>query len=134
MINKVVCVTNNPLWEIKASGFTFVNGVSWDVFIQARDLIHQGWQFICHPLYGNFNPCRHPYRTLLLSYPEEKGMSIDMDSFSMLEAAIESCRDEMRQIPERKDMPDWMKDDYAMLDRELLKETVEKYFPKGGRS
>lgn len=134
MKEEVVCITNNPLWPLESDTFTFVDGMPWDVFTLARDLIHGGWSFLGHPLYGNFNPCRHPYRTLLLAKEDGKDPSVDFESFTMLEAALAACRDEMRQNPEPKEIPQRMKDDYAILDKALLKEPVETYFLKGGRS
>ena len=38
------------------------------VLLAARNLIHDGWRLLHHPLYGNFRPYQQPYRSLLLKF------------------------------------------------------------------
>ena len=129
-----VCVTNNPLWR---DGYGETEAVrvmeeaaAADVFIAARDLVHKGWRFAGHPLYGNFSPTRHPYRTLVLIAPGEAG-GLDMESLALLEQALEACRGDARDIA-AGEMPARMKSDFAMLDRSLMEEIVKRYIGRGG--
>lgn len=117
-------VTNNPLWKDRYEDFRFLEGTSRDVFAAARDLIHKGWKFLGHPLYGNFKPSKQPYRTLALE--EGQGQAVDMESFAMLEQAL---GDQMPPLnPE--DIPETTRQDFAQLDAELMKDTVERYLKK----
>ena len=113
---KKVCITNNHLVRDICPEALFIDDSPEKVFLEARDLIHKGWKFVAHPQYGNFNPARHPYRTLVLSEPEGASPPIDMESFALLEGALEKFRDE----ESRKSVKNQFDDDYAMLDRELI--------------
>ncbi len=119
---KRCCVTNNPLWKDRYECIGFIEGTSQDVFAAARDLVHKGWKFLGHPLYGNFKPSKQPYRTLAL----EEGVAVDMESFSMLEQALDD-----RALPLRpEDMKEETRRDFALLDAELTKDTIERYLKK----
>jgi hypothetical protein len=121
----VICVTNNPRWKI--DGLEFVDGGAWEVFIRARDLVHKGWKFLAHPLYGNLNPARRPYRTLLLESPGPDDLPPDTDSLSMIEGAIESCRDAVSGGLLFAGMDESILRDFAILDCELMKDAVGRY-------
>lgn len=103
-----------------------VEGSSYDVFVRARDLVHLGWRFLAHPLYGNFHPAVQPYRTLILQEPEGEGFIVDMESFSMLETALASYRTD-----KKSDFPDAAKADFATLDMALTRETITMYLEGG---
>lgn len=126
-----VCITNNPLWNGETETLRRIDGTSMDVFLAARDLIHLGWRFAAHPLYGNFNPLRHPYRTLVLLEPIGEGR-IDMESITLLEKALETCRNSEKNSGAAKELPESMKGDYALLDRELSAEVVTRFIGRGG--
>lgn len=125
---KVVCITNNhmvsdifepaPNREIR-----FMDCSSRDIFHAARDLIHLGWRLIGHPMYGNFRPSKQPFRTLALESGSD-GSIIDMDSFSMIEAALEDTAPSMLA----SDLSDGTRHDFAIIDFELMKETLSRYF------
>ena len=123
---KRCCVTNNPLWKDRYEDVRFIDGTSQEVFEAARDLIHKGWKFLGHPLYGNFKPSKQPYRTLALETTSDGGCAVDLDSFAMLELALDDRAPPLK--PE--DVPEAMRHDFAMLDVELMKDTLERYFRK----
>lgn len=129
-MSKVVCITNNPLFRGMYFGVEFVNGMSWDVFVRARDLVHQGWKFLGHPLYGNFNPMKQPYRTLLLQeagQTRQKTYQLDMPSIEMLENALAACRKGDYQAAAADNLPEAAKGDFALLDKALMEETLGAY-------
>jgi hypothetical protein len=118
------CVTNNPLLSDRYEEIYLIDGTSRDVFIAARDLVHRGWKFLGHPLYGNFRPSRQPYRTLALEHLPP-GIA-DMDSFVFLESIFQDEADPIRP----GDVPEATRKDFAVLDAELMKDTLERYFKK----
>lgn len=127
---KILCVTNNPRWRtLAAENLAFVDGSAFDVFQRARNLVHQGWRFLGHPLYGNFNPAKIPYRTLLLQGPlgVEGAGPIDIESFAMLEKALEQFRTLQDNTSDPPQIPERIRRDYETLDHELMKETVARY-------
>lgn len=130
-----ICITNNPLWgeeNERTAALRFLDGTPVDVFAVARDYIHKGWRFAAHPLYGNFSPLRQPYRTLVLIEPDN-GRGLDMESLTMLEQALEVCRNDRRSTEATRELPQAIMDDYARLDRSLMREIMEAHIGKGGR-
>lgn len=125
-MQRVLCITNNPRWlaTLPQEGLEFVDGSSLAVFQRARDLVHRGWRFLGHPLYGNFNPGKVPYRTLLLASPPGDEGAVDIESFAMLEKALEQFRALEIDLPE---LPENMLRDYEVVDYELMKETITRY-------
>ena len=119
-MSRQICITNNPLIQEICDAALFITGGPADVFLEARDLVHKGWKFVAHPQYGNFNPARHPYRTLVLTEPEGVSPSVDFESIDMLESALEK----FREAGEVDSFNGPFDDDYAMLDRELTKSFV----------
>lgn len=117
-------ISNNPHWG-DSFEIEYVEGPPSAVFARARDLVHAGWRFLAHPLYGNFNPRKNPYRTLLLQSSPD-GCAVDMDSFEMLERALENLRTG-REPPA---MSQEMRNDFAVLDIELMRDALQRYVPK----
>lgn len=131
MSQHIVCVTNNPLIleRYKSSDraeLRLVEGASTDVFRVARDLIHAGWKFLNHPQYGNFKPSKQPYRTLALEASESDLAPVDMDSFSMLENALDDRQEPL--VPEA--CSETTRHDFAVIDAELMKETLNRFYKK----
>ena len=128
---KQACITNNRLWlESEHSSkphFELIAGKPLDVFLKARDYVHLGWRFINHPLYGNFHPAVMPYRTLLLELDPDNKAIVDLLSVDLLEKSLALFRE---IIVERASSGEIM-NDYAIVDRELMKETPEKHYSGG---
>lgn len=136
-MQRVLCITNNPRWvtALPKGGLEFVDDTPLVVFQRARDLVHQGWKFLGHPLYGNFNPAKVPYRTLLLAGPSDETIqgAVDIESFAMLEKALEQFRALGLDNYIEADMPDLPENvlrDYEIVDYELMKETVARYIDR----
>lgn len=125
-------ITNNP-YVANYCGFghddEFISGDASSVIIRCRDLVHKGWRLLNHPLAGSLKPGENPYRTLLL----EEGDSLDFESLSLIEAAIETSQKfEPRwagllstgrsvQSPEVEKIMD----DFKVIDFSLFKSAVE---------
>lgn len=125
-----VCLTNNPLWR-GVYGIQVMDCAPGDIFVTARDLIHKGWRLAAHPLYGNFHPLRHPFRTLVLFEPNASGL--DMESLEFIDGALLACREGIRDIDREGSFPRRLLEDFAMLDRALTEELVREHIGGGGR-
>lgn len=132
MALKALLISNNPDYiddlPSKAE-LRFVDGSALDVLIAARDLAHRGWILANHPLYGNFRPHQQPYRTLVMLPPGGQspaaGDSREICApLAFLEEALALYQSPVRKSrPE--DLPEHMRKDCAMIDRELLRATLE---------
>jgi len=96
------------------------------VLVAARDLIHKGHVLLTHPLYGNFLPNQQPFRTLILSAPEQEG-AIDQNSLNLIEQALAV----FRSYEGRWALPGQKKEsierDYAVIDADLMQESLLQY-------
>lgn len=54
------------------------------VLLKARDLIHEGYKLLTHPLSGSVKPNETPFKTIIL----EKGKGLDQDGLIIIEEAI----------------------------------------------
>jgi len=83
-----------------------------------------GWHLLSHPLYGNIQPSRQPYRSLVLGLPWERN-GVDTESLSLLEKAIELYRSSGNG--EGTTVDTGHLEDYALLDECLILETMEEH-------
>ncbi len=144
-------ITNNALlssYSLKNPNISFdfklLESSTFDIFISARDLIHTGWELLNHPLYGNFRQAEQPFRSLLLSYTPSKDnhTTYNDESLKLIEQAIQwytpfkdklTIIDAHIQADTRKiaENPDAKSSNYhadcAILDRELIRKTLEVY-------
>ena len=126
---RMVLVTNNPFLRNKVPSCEFISGNSFDVLIKARDLVHGGWVLLSHPLYGNLRPNQHPYRSILLRRdgPQKEGPFLDMESLGFMENALRIYGAERDRILSDEGMDEALRDDFAFVDGELMRETLLKY-------
>lgn len=120
----VLLVTNNARIVGHVSTSRFIEGTAQDVFVAARDLVHQGWRLLTHPLYGNFRPLQQPFRSVLLQKPSLFPAPVDMDSLKLLEEALA-----FHALPKETSAADAgfasnTLEDLAFLDMELMKESL----------
>lgn len=121
-------ITNNPALCSTVSSCEFVDGDSLSVLLRVRDLVHKGWVLLSHPLYGNLRPYQHPYRSVLVEQPGCKSNPYaDLQSLEYIENALGVYSSEKDRIPTDDTMPGDVKDDFAFIDGELMKETLSRY-------
>ncbi|MCL1940699.1 MAG: GrdX family protein [Synergistaceae bacterium] len=130
MSRSYVLFTNNPVMKKKITNetleFTFIGGTSLDVLKGARDSVHMGAKLVTHPLYGNLRPHQQPYRTIL-AVRENGSRACDLESLSLIENALgvyQSCAD---RLIKPEDLPELLRDDYAYVDYELMRESFSRY-------
>lgn len=66
---------------------TFVDGQYIDVLRFVRDMVHKGYRIVTHPLMGSIKPNETPYRSIIV----ENGMSLDVNSLTVIENSIATC-------------------------------------------
>ncbi len=124
MAVNVLLVTNNARIVPHVSSSRFIEGTARDVFIAARDLVHQGWRLLTHPLYGNFRPLQQPFRSVLLQNPSLSSASVDMDSLELLEKALAFYVLPKEASAANAGFASNTLEDLAFLDMELMKESL----------
>lgn len=125
MRKSVVLITNNPNLFHSLSGGRLIEGSSLDVLFAVRDAVHLGSHLLTHPLCGNLRPYQQPFRSVLIQ--EFPGGLVDLESLSMIEQAVavyRSCEDRLLLV---ESLSDPMRDDYAFVDCELMRESLEQY-------
>lgn len=121
-------VTNNPILAASVPSSELVDGSSLSVLLRVRDLVHGGWVLLSHPLYGNLRPYQHPYRSVLAELPgDDSRPPVDLQSLDYMESALEVYSAEKDRIPSDQDMPGDVRDDFAFIDAELMKESLFRY-------
>jgi len=106
--------------------FVFIGGTPLDVLKGARDSVHLGAKLLTHPLYGNLRPYQQPFRTILATKGSGKS-PCDFESLSLIESAIgvyQSCFD---RLIEPGNLPEFLRDDYAIVDFELMRESFSRF-------
>ena len=110
-------VTNNPLVKLELENLYFVEGSYEDVLIKVRDLIYEGIELISHPLGASMRMLYSPYSSIIVG---GKNKTIDLYHIETIENSILNYR---KNLKFRK--VDWAnRDDYALIDSELLKSTL----------
>jgi hypothetical protein len=125
-----ILFTNNPIIkdEIINDGlkFLFIGGMSLDVLKGARDEVHLGAKLLTHPLYGNLRPYQQPFRTVLAA-KESEVSSCDFESLSLIEKAIEVYQSCIDRLIKPEDLPELLRNDYAFVDLELMRESFSRF-------
>ena len=120
-------ITNNPLLSKNISCSFPVEGTSLDVLRSARDYVHAGWLLLSSPLYGNLRPHQHPYRSILMEKPDSIACSVDLPSLELIESALFIYTSQESRILSAGNVTEDVRQDFAYLDSELMKETLERY-------
>jgi len=133
MRKDVVLLTNNPCFQqsVDSSRLRFISGMSLDVLIAARDAVHLGSELLTHPLYGNLRPNQQLFRSILLLNPPQKernfGVTAYFESISTIEEAVLLYRSYGSRLVIPGHLPDAMREDYAFVDSELMRESLTLY-------
>ncbi|MGO3169315.1 GrdX family protein [Senegalia sp. (in: firmicutes)] len=112
-------VTNNPKVKEEFKNMEFIEGSFLDVLIRVRDLVYRGHELITHPLGASIRMIYSPYRSIII------GRKNDIDSFHIetIENSILNYKKNMEvRKPDNKN-----KNDYALIDSELLKSGLEEH-------
>lgn len=113
-------ITNNPNVKEKYNEIDFVDGSFEDVLLKVRDLVHSGHELISHPLGASLRMFFSPYRSIIV------GDKIQ-EANEMYVQAIENSIENYRKHMQDRDPDLENKDDYALIDGELLDSSMEEY-------
>ena len=115
-------ITNNSDLFSQVKAAELVDGSPLDVLIRVRSLVHSGSIILTHPLCGNLRPNHQPFRSVLV---DTLRGSVDLESLTLIEEAghvYESCKLIMPY-----ELDENVRADYAYIDSELMRESLEQY-------
>ena len=84
-------ITNNPMVKERLGEQYNVEfeDLSYEGTLRkVRDLVHQGYQMLSHPLSGSVKPNETPYKSIMVSC---KKRDVDLTSVDIIQNAIMSC-------------------------------------------
>lgn len=128
-INNLLVVTNNDKVVNKYSSSYNVEYVDkegiYEVLIRVRDLIHNGYKLLTHPMSGSLKSNQTPYKSILIL---KKGDSIDFNDVKLIESAIENY-DKFIKNRKLTNWPENIKNDFKTVDLSLIESCFNKNLP-----
>lgn len=110
---KCLIVTNNPAVAARKENLLLVEGSAEETLLKVRDLVHEGYELISHPLAASLRMLFSPFRSVILGRQLAKA-----DSFSVV-IIEDSIIKYKRHMSSRK--TDFANaGDYQMIDLMLL--------------
>lgn len=113
-------VTNNPLVRDSFDNVIFIEGSYEDVLIKVRDLVHAGIELIDSPLGASIRMLLSPYRSILVG---TEPVPMNTDQILLIEQSILNYR----TLTDRRNAEPQHAKDYAVVDKELLKASIQAY-------
>lgn len=89
------------------------------VLLKTRDLIHEGYKLLTHPLSGSVKPNETPFKTIIL----EKGKGLDQDGLIIIEEAIGTIN-KFLNIEKTPDYNERVIDDCKVIDLSIIDNTI----------
>ena len=97
----------------------FIEGSVLDVFLRCEQLLKEGYDLVTHPLSGNLQVSKTPFKSVVLEETNENVQP--KKSLELVRLCIEKVK-EGQPIS----YPDAVLEDFAFLDLELIKEPLEE--------
>lgn len=124
----MILVTNNERFlnekeylESNKIELCFIEQDYIGVLEYCRNMIHEGYEILTHPLYGSVKPNETVYRSIVI----RKNGNLDFTSLSLIEEAIETAK----KFRKDKKTPEWtesVKDDFKVIDYDLISKTIAR--------
>lgn len=89
------------------------------VLFKARDMIHEGYKLLTHPLSGSVKPNETPFKTIIL----EKGTGLDQDGLIIIEEAIGTIN-KFLKIGRTPHYTEKIIDDCKVIDLSIIDNTI----------
>ena len=118
-MSEYLIVTNNPVVIDEFDHVVFATGNFEDVMIKVRDLVHQGFELISHPIGASIRMIYSPYRSVLLGQKQE-----DVNFYHI--EAVENSILNYRKLMSGRKIDSKNAGDYAQIDIELLKSALNE--------
>lgn len=113
-------ITNNPVVKNEFENVYFVDGDFQKVMVKVRDMVHQGYDLISHPLGASIRIAFSPFRSIIIGQRNNK---INPIHVGIIENSIISLKNLTEgRVADRKN-----DDDYSLVDRELLISTLQSF-------
>ncbi|TGE31832.1 hypothetical protein E4K68_14125 [Desulfosporosinus sp. Sb-LF] len=116
---KNVIITNNPIVAEKHDHVLFLDGSVEEILIKVRDLVHEGYELISHPLPASLRMMFSPFRSIIIGRK--------LESMNFLDAEI--IEDSIIKFKNHMDFrkADTVNgDDYKKLDQLLLESAIKE--------
>jgi hypothetical protein len=110
-------VTNNPGVSDKFENVLFTEGTYEDVLIKVRDLVHQGFELISHPVGASIRMIYSPYRSVVIGKKNEKINPYHVET-------IENSIINYRKLLEGRNIDYVNAEDYALVDIQHLEDAL----------
>lgn len=112
-------VTNNPNVKGVYEEVLFVDGTFLEVLLNVRDLVHQGYELISHPLGASIRMMYSPYRSIIVG---NKLNETNEAHIEIIESSIYNYKNTMqRREPDKANSKD-----YAVIDLNILKSAFDE--------
>ena len=114
----MVVTNNKKVLETYPNQVQFIEGSILDVFLRCEQLLKEGYDLVTHPLSGNLQVSKTPFKSVVL---EETNENVQPKSLELIRLCIEKVK-EGQPIS----YPDAVLEDFAFMDLELIKEPLEE--------
>lgn len=114
-----VIITNNPSVAEKYDHVLFLEGSVEELLIKVRDLVHEGYELISHPLPASLRMMFSPFRSVILGKKQE---TMNFFEIEIIEDSLQKYKNHM----------DFRKadtvngDDYQKIDQLLLESAIRE--------
>lgn len=114
----MVVTNNKKVLETYPNQVQFIEGSILDVFLRCEQLLKEGYDLVTHPLSGNLQVSKTPFKSVVL---EETNENVQPKSLELIRLCIEKVK-EGQPIS----YPDAVLEDFAFMDLELIREPLEE--------
>ena len=116
---KSIIITNNPKVKAKFENVLYIDGSVEETLVKVRDLVHQGYELVSHPLAASIRMMYSPYRSVILGRRLEK---VDFLHAEIIEDSI--IKYKRHTDHRKKDIA--YSDDYQTIDLILLESALSE--------
>jgi len=114
----LVVTNNKKVLETYPNQVQFIEGSVLDVFLQCEQLLKEGYDLVTHPLSGNLQVSKTPFKSVVL---ERSNENVQPKSLELIRLCIEKVKEGQPII-----YPDAVLEDFAFMDLELIREPLEE--------
>ena len=121
MRKEIFIVTNNKMVINEYPAFEVIGDLD-AVFLKVRDLVHEGYVIMTHPLSGSIKPHETEFKSIVLAKGDG---AMNMDSLHLIENAITTSAKFKKPNRDYGKENERIKNDFMTIDYSLLKTGLE---------